>query len=62
MRLIHLAEQGVELAKRVLDWRQLAKLRSTYTEALPTYIHPENAAGAHQLCDGIDLNGAFVIE
>ncbi len=36
-----LAEQGVELAKRVLDWRQLAKLRSTYTEALPTYINPK---------------------
>jgi DNA polymerase I len=36
-----LAEQGVDLAKRVLDWRQLAKLRSTYTEALPTYIHPK---------------------
>jgi DNA polymerase I len=36
-----LAEQGVELAKKVLDWRQLSKLRSTYTEALPAYIHPK---------------------
>ena len=36
-----LAGQGVELARRVLDWRQLAKLRSTYTEALPNFIHPE---------------------
>ena len=34
-----LAEQGIELAQKVLDWRQLAKLRSTYTEALPTYIN-----------------------
>ena len=35
-----LATQGVELARKVLDWRQLAKLRSTYTDALPTYINP----------------------
>jgi DNA polymerase I len=35
-----LATQGVDLAKRVLEWRQLAKLRSTYTEALPEFIHP----------------------
>jgi DNA polymerase-1 len=35
-----LAAQGVELARRVLDWRQLAKLRSTYTEALPEFINP----------------------
>jgi DNA polymerase-1 len=36
-----LASQGVELARRVLDWRQLAKLRSTYTDALPSYINPK---------------------
>jgi DNA polymerase-1 len=36
-----LAAQGVELARRVLDWRQIAKLKSTYTDALPEYIHPE---------------------
>ena len=35
-----LAAQGIELARRVVDWRQLAKLRSTYTDALPTYINP----------------------
>ena len=35
-----LASQGVELARRVVDWRQLSKLRSTYTDALPTYINP----------------------
>jgi DNA polymerase-1 len=35
-----LAAQGIELARRVVDWRQLAKLRSTYTDALPNYIHP----------------------
>jgi DNA polymerase I len=36
-----LAARGVDLAKRVLDWRQLAKLRSTYTEALPNFINPK---------------------
>jgi DNA polymerase I len=35
-----LAAQGIELARKVVDWRQLAKLRSTYTDALPTYINP----------------------
>ena len=36
-----LATQGHEIAKRVLDWRQLAKLRGTYTDALPTYVNPQ---------------------
>ena len=35
------AAQGHEIAKKVLDWRQLSKLRGTYTEALPTYINPK---------------------
>src|ERR1700754_2467499 len=33
------AAQGAPVAKKVLDWRGLAKLRGTYTEALPTYIN-----------------------
>ncbi|ACK50356.1 DNA polymerase I [Methylocella silvestris BL2] len=36
-----LAEQGVPLAARILDWRQLSKLKSTYTDALPSYVNPE---------------------
>ncbi len=36
-----LAAEGSELAARVLDWRQLAKLKSTYTDALQAHIHPE---------------------
>ena len=36
-----LAAQGHDLPKKVLDWRQLAKLRGTYTDALPTYINPK---------------------
>jgi len=36
-----LAGQGAEVATKVLDWRQLAKLKSTYTDALQAAIHPE---------------------
>ena len=33
------AAQGIPIAKKVLDWRGLAKLRGTYTDALPGYIN-----------------------
>ena len=36
-----LAEQGHALPRKILDWRQVSKLRSTYTEALPTYVNPD---------------------
>jgi DNA polymerase-1 len=35
------AAQGHEIAKKVLDWRGLAKLRGTYTDALPGFINPK---------------------
>ncbi len=37
-----LAAEGVEVAARVLDWRQLAKLKSTYADALVDSILPES--------------------
>ncbi|WP_135449803.1 DNA polymerase I [Tabrizicola caldifontis] len=33
--------QGAKLAARILDWRQIAKLKSTYTDALQTAINPD---------------------
>jgi DNA polymerase-1 len=35
-----LAEQGHALPRKILDWRQVSKLRSTYTDALPGYVNP----------------------
>ena len=35
-----LAEQGHALPARIMEWRQLAKLKSTYTDALVTQINP----------------------
>jgi len=35
-----LAAEGHELPRRIVDWRQLTKLKSTYTDALPGYINP----------------------
>ena len=32
---------GAQLAARILDWRQIAKLKSTYTDALQTAINPD---------------------
>ncbi|MBJ2152466.1 DNA polymerase I [Paracoccus sp. IB05] len=33
--------QGAKLAAKILDWRQIAKLKSTYTDALQQAINPE---------------------
>ena len=39
--LERLAGQGVPIARKVLDWRQVAKLKSTYTDNLQTQINAE---------------------
>jgi DNA polymerase-1 len=36
-----LADQGHELPSRILEWRQLQKLKSTYADALVEQINPE---------------------
>jgi DNA polymerase I len=35
-----LAEQGHKLPQKILDWRQVSKLKSTYTDALPGFVNP----------------------
>jgi DNA polymerase-1 len=35
-----LAEEGHVFPRKILDWRQVSKLKSTYTDALPNYLHP----------------------
>jgi DNA polymerase-1 len=37
--LERLASEGIEVARLVLDWRQLTKLKSTYTDALQAQIN-----------------------
>ncbi len=36
-----LAEEGHELPRKILEWRQLSKLKSTYTDALPEFVNPD---------------------
>jgi DNA polymerase-1 len=36
-----LAAAGHELPRKIVDWRQMTKLKSTYTDSLPGYVHPE---------------------
>ncbi|MCP4074053.1 MAG: DNA polymerase I [Hyphomicrobiales bacterium] len=38
--LDELAVEGHELPRKIVSWRQLAKLKSTYTDALPEFINP----------------------
>jgi len=39
--LDELAEQGHALPQKILHWRQVTKLKSTYTDALPGYVNPD---------------------
>jgi DNA polymerase I len=38
--LEELALGGHELPRKIVDWRQLTKLKGTYTDALPSYVNP----------------------
>lgn len=39
--LDELAQAGHELPEKILEWRQLSKLKSTYTDTLQEHMHPE---------------------
>ena len=36
-----LAYKGIELPRLVLDWRQVSKLKNTYSDSLPEYLNPQ---------------------
>ncbi len=36
-----LAAKGHEIARKIVQWREVAKLKSTYADALPALIHPD---------------------
>jgi len=40
--LDELAEAGHDFPKHVLEWRQVTKLKSTYTDSLPEYVNPQS--------------------
>ena len=44
-----LAAEGHQLPARVLEWRQVSKLKSTYADALPGFVNPVDGTGAHVL-------------
>ena len=46
------ADLGHPLPQKVLDWRQLAKLKSTYTDTLAERDRPDDGPGAHLLRAG----------
>jgi len=52
-----LADQGHELPARIIDWRQLSKLRSTYTEALVGQINPETGRVHTSFAQAITATG-----
>lgn len=39
--LDELAEAGHDFPKRILEWRQVTKLKSTYTDSLPEYVNSQ---------------------
>ncbi len=45
---------GAQLAARILDWRQIAKLKSTYTDALQEAINPDT----HRVHTSYSIAGA----
>ena len=52
--LEELASQDVPIAKKVLDFRQLSKLKSTYTDALVASLHPQT----HRIHTSYSMVGA----
>ena len=52
-----LPEQASKLINVMLEWRQLAKLRSTYTDSLPQHINRGDGPHPYLLCAGVHHDG-----
>ena len=46
---------------RILEWRQLSKLKSTYTDALPGYVNPRTGRVHTCLLAGLDHDRAALL-
>ena len=55
--LEELAEAGHILPQRILDWRQLAKLKSTYTDSLANQINPKTGRVHTSFAQAITTTG-----
>ena len=52
-----LADQGIELPAKILEWRQLAKLKSTYADALVEQIDPDTGRVHTSFAQAITTTG-----
>ena len=52
--LEELAEQGHKLPQMILGWRQVSKLKSTYTDALPGLRQSDDTSGPYPVRLGVD--------
>ena len=59
--LEELAAEGYELPRKIVDWRQMTKLKSTYTDALAGLHPPGHQACPHVVCAGGDDDRAAVV-
>ena len=59
--LEELAQAGHELPKKILEWRQLSKLKSTYTDSLQTHADRETARVHTSLLAGGDHHRPAVL-
>ena len=57
-----LADQGHELPARILEWRQLQKLKSTYADALVEQINPDTGRVHTSFAHGDRLDRAAVVD
>ena len=60
--LDELAEAGHDFPKKILEWRQVTKLKSTYTDSLPGFINPTTHRVHTSYALAVDNNRPAVVE